>query len=60
MLSKVFDFGDMEYFTGIKMFNRVIDKLGVNMTYQERYEVFDMIYEEGMQAKKDEYKRNSR
>lgn len=60
MLSKVFDFGDMEYFAGIKVFNRVIDKLGVNMTHQERYEVFDRIYEEGMQAKKDEYKRNSR
>lgn len=60
VLSKVFNFGDMEYFAGIKMFNRVIDKLGVNMTHQERYEVFDRIYEEGMQAKKDEYKRNSR
>lgn len=60
VLSKAFDFGDMEYFAGIKMFNRVIDKLGVNMTHQERYEVFDRIYEEGMRAKKDEYKRNSR
>lgn len=60
VLSKVFNYGDMEYFAGIKMFNRVIDKLGVNMAHQERYEVFDRIYEEGMQAKKDEYKRNSR
>ena len=60
VLSRAFDFGDMEYFVGIKLFNRVIDKLGVNMTYQERYEVFDRIYEEGMQAKKDEYKRKSR
>ena len=60
VLSKVFNFGDMEYFAGIKMFNRVIDKLGVNMTYQERYEVFDRIYEEGMRAKKDKYKWNSR
>lgn len=60
VLSKVFNFGDMEYFAGIKLFIRVIDKLGVNMTYQERYEMFDRIYEEGMQAKKDEYKRNSR
>lgn len=48
------------YFAGIKMFNRVIDKLGVNMTHQERYEVFDRIYEEGMRAKKDKYKWNSR
>ena len=60
VLSKVFNFGDMEYFAGIKMFNRVIDKLGVNMTHQERYEVFDRIYEEGMRAKKDKYKWNSR
>ena len=60
VLFEVFGFGDMEYFVGIKLFNRVIDKLGVNMTNQERYEVFDRIYEEGMQAKKDEYKMNSR
>lgn len=58
VLSTAFGFGDMEYFAGIRMFNRVIDKWGVNMTHQERYEVFDRIYE-GMRAKKDEYKRNS-
>lgn len=52
VLSRAFDFGDMEYFVGIKLFNRVIDKLGVNMTYQERYEVFDRIYEEGVREKK--------
>ena len=52
VLSRAFDFGDMEYFVGIKLFNRVIDKLGVNMTYQERYEVFDRIYEEGAREKK--------
>lgn len=28
VLSKVFDFGDMEYFAGIKMFNQIRDKLG--------------------------------
>ena len=60
VLSKVFNFGDIEYFAGIKMFNCVIDKLEANMTHQERYEVFDRIYEAGMQAKKDECKRNSR
>ena len=54
VLSKVFNFGDMEYFAGIKMFNRVIDKLGVNMAHQERYEVFDRIYEEGVREKKNE------
>ena len=25
VLSRAFDFGDMEYFVGIKLFNRVID-----------------------------------
>lgn len=37
VLSKVFDFGDMEYFAGIKMFNQIRDKLGVNMAHQDRY-----------------------
>ena len=31
VLSRAFDFGDMEYFVGIKLFNWVINKLGVNM-----------------------------
>lgn len=35
VLSKVFDFGDMEYFAGIKMFNQIRDKLGVNMAHQD-------------------------
>ena len=60
VLSKVFNLGDMEYFAGMKLFNRVIDRLSINMYRQRRYEVFDRIYEEGMQAKKDECKRNSR
>ena len=60
VLSEAFDFGDMEYFAGIKMFNQVLDKLGVDMTHQERYELFDKIYEEGMREKKDKKNRNSR
>ena len=60
VLSETFDFGNMEYFAGIKMFNQVLDKLGVDMTYQERYEVFDKIYEEGMREKKDKKNRNCR
>lgn len=60
VLSEVFDFGDMEYFAGIRMFNRVLDKLGVDMTHQERYEMFDKIYEEGMREKKDKKNRNCR
>ena len=60
VLSKVFDFGDMEYFAGIKLFNKVIDRLGVDMDQQKRYEVFDCIYEAGMREKKVERNRNSR
>ena len=44
----------MEYFVGIKLFNKVIDRLGVDMDQQKRYEVFDHIYEAGMREKKGE------
>lgn len=54
VLSEVFSFGDMEYFAGIKLFNRVIDRLEINMEQQKRYEVFDRIYTESMQEKKNE------
>ena len=57
VLSEVFSFGDMEYFAGIKLFNRVIDRLEINMEQQKRYEVFDWIYTESMQEKKDEQDR---
>lgn len=60
VLSKVFNLGDMEYFAGMKLFNRVIDRLSINMDRQRRYEVFDWIYEEGMREKKVERDRNSR
>lgn len=60
VLSVVFGFEDMEYYTGIKLFNRVLDRNGVDMEHQERYEVFDGIYEEGVRAEKVEYNRNSR
>ena len=52
VLSEVFSFGDMEYFAGIKLFN-----LEINMEQQKRYEVFDRIYEEGMQKKDYKYDR---
>ena len=60
VLSEVFDFGDMEYFAGLKLFNKVIDRLGVEIERQRRYEVFDRIYEEGMREKKVERSRKSR
>jgi hypothetical protein len=41
VLSEVFGFGDMKYFAGIKLFNKVIDRLGINMDQQRQYEVFD-------------------
>ena len=52
VLSRTFDFGDMEYFAGIKMFNQIRDKLGVNMAHQDRYELFDRIYQERKREKK--------
>lgn len=58
-LSKVFGFEDMEYFAGIKLFINVIDRLGVDIDLQRRYEVFDQIYEEGMRDKKFKQSRNS-
>ncbi len=60
VLSRTFDFGDMEYFAGIKMFNQILDKLGVNMAHQDRYELFDRIYEEGVREKNYKKNRNSR
>lgn len=60
VLSEVFGFGDMEYLAGMKLFNKVIDRLGVGMDQQKRYELFDRIYEEGMREKKFERDRNSR
>lgn len=60
VLSEVFGFGDTGYFVGMKLFNKVIDRLGVGMEQQKRYEVFDRIYEEGMREKKFKRGRNSR
>lgn len=60
VLSEVFRFGDMEYFAGIKLFNRVIDRLEINMEQQKQYEVFDRIYTESMQEKKNERDRGGR
>ena len=57
MLGQVFEVRDMEYFVGVKVFNKVLDKLGVRMENLERYEVFDRIYEEGVREKKVEKER---
>lgn len=60
VLSEAFGFGDMEYFAGLKLFNKVIDRLGVEMERQMCYEVFERIYEEGMREKKQECSRDFR
>lgn len=60
VLSEVFGFGDMEYFAGIKLFNKIIDRLEGDMSQQRRYEVIDRMYEKGMREKKVERNRNSR
>lgn len=60
VLSEAFGFGDMEYFAGMKLFNKVIDRLEIDMDQQRRYELFDRIYEEGMREKKFIQSRNSR
>ena len=57
MLGQVFEVKDMEYFVGVKVFNKVLDKLGARMENLERYEVFDRIYEEGVREKKVEKNR---
>lgn len=57
MLGQVFEVKDMEYFVGVKVFNRVLDKLRARMENLERCEVFDRIYEEGVREKKVEKER---
>ncbi len=57
VLSEVFGFGDMEYFNGIKLFNKVIDRLGVDIDQQNRYEMFARIYEGGIKKRDYEYNR---
>lgn len=48
VLGQVFEVKDIEYFVGVKVFNKVLDKLGVEMENKERYEMFDRIYEEAI------------
>lgn len=57
VLGQVFEVKDMEYFVGVKVFNKVLDKLGVEMENKERYEMFDRIYEEGVREMKVERER---
>ena len=54
-LSKVFGFEDMEYFAGIKLFNNVIDRLGVDIDRQD-----GMKYLTGFMRKECVRKRSSK
>jgi hypothetical protein len=60
ILSEVFNLQDMDYYTGIKVFGAVLDRKGVRMESQDRYELFDKIYEEGMQEKSQENTKGGR
>lgn len=53
-LSEVFDLKDVDYYTGIKVFGAVLDRKGVHLGQQEKYELFEKIYEEGMREKKQD------
>lgn len=47
----MFDLTDVDYYTGIKVFGAVLDRKGVHLGQQEKYELFEKIYEEGMREK---------
>ncbi|MDE7432961.1 MAG: hypothetical protein K2N34_13745 [Lachnospiraceae bacterium] len=59
-LAMVFDFSDVDYYTGIKLFNTVLNRKDVCLNHQERYELFEKIYEEGMREKRQENNRDGR
>ncbi len=60
ILSDVFDLSDVDYYTGIKLFSDVLNRKGVSLEHQERYELFEKIYEEGMREKRQENTRGER
>ncbi|MBD5465114.1 MAG: hypothetical protein HDR22_04760 [Lachnospiraceae bacterium] len=60
ILSDVFDFSDVDYYTGIKLFSAVLNRKSVSLEHQERYELFEKIYEERMREKRQEKNRDGR
>ena len=54
VLSEVFDLTDVDYYTGIKVFGAVLNRKGVHLGQQEKYELYEKIYEEGMREKKQD------
>ena len=60
VLSEVFDLIDVDYYTGIKVFGAVLDRKGVHLGQQEKYELYEKIYEEGMREKKQDNRKGGR
>lgn len=60
ILSKVFDFDDVDYYIGLKLFSAVLNRKSVSLEHQERYELFEKIYEEGMREKRQKKNRDGR
>ena len=58
--SEMFDLTDVDYYTGMKVFGAVLDRKGVHLGQQEKYELYEKIYEEGMREKKVEQNGRSR
>lgn len=60
VLAEVFDLKDVDYYTGIKVFGSVLDRKGMCLEQQEKYELFEKIYEEGMREKRQENTKGGR
>ncbi len=57
MLANVFGVTDVEYGVGIKIFARVLQRIGAKIGWMEQYELFDKVYSEGMREKNQENRR---
>ncbi len=62
LLAEVFEFTDMDYYAGMKVFDKTLETLGVKMSQNKRYELYDKIYDESIKERKQVYdkSRNSR
>lgn len=46
MKAMVFDFEDMEYYAGIKVYRGVLERIGIHKGFEEIYDDYARIYEE--------------
>ncbi len=62
LLAEVFEFTDMDYYAGMKVFDKTLERLGVKMSQNKRYELYDKIYDESVKERNQTYdkSRNSR